>query len=49
MAEKAHFSENPSNGTGSLLFTAFGNSICMHRYADLRNAFEAVVSEVMAM
>ena len=47
MADKAHFSEDLSNSGGSLLFTAFGGSICMHRYSDLRTAFEAVVSEVM--
>ena len=46
LADKAHFSEDASNGGDSLLFTAFSGSICMHRYSDLRRVFEMAVSEV---
>ena len=46
LADKAHFSEDASNGGDSLLFTAFSGTICMHRYSDLRRVFEMAVSEL---
>ena len=46
LADKAHFSEDASNGRDSLLFTAFSGTICMHQYSDLRRVFEMAVSEL---
>ena len=46
LADKAHFSEDASDGGNSLLFTAFGGTICMHRYSYLRRVFEMAVSEL---
>ena len=46
LADKAHFSEDASNGGDSLLFTAFSGTICMHKYSDLRRVFEMAVSEL---
>ena len=47
LADKAHFSEDASNGGDSLLFTAFRGSICMHQYSDLRRVSEMDVSELI--
>ncbi len=47
LGDKAHFSEDASDGGDSLLFTAFSGSICMHRYSDLRRVFEMAVSELI--
>ena len=46
LADKAHFSEDASNGGDSLLFTAFSGTVCMHKYSDLRRVFEMAVSEL---